>query len=115
MAVELWYHGTDSTETVSISGLDPAVTLGTPGSDDRGFFVSPDEATARLYAIGKTTARIGLGEVGPDVRAVVLAAENSVLGIMLQEPEFPIGGEKFVPLDDYPKVPHNAFRRIWTG
>ena len=115
MAVDLWYHGTDSTETISVCGLDPGVTLGTPGSDDRGFFVTPHEATARHYAIGKTAARIALGEIGPHARAVVLAAEDSVVGVSLQEPEFAIGGEKFVPLDDYGKVPRHAFRRIWTG
>lgn len=113
---KLWYHGTDSTETVSTAGLDIREIERRGRDNDAvdvdGFFVTSSLAEAVIYAEWKTNARIEQGLIPPDSYPVVLVARDSVIGRFL----VPVRGgsptERMIPRESFPLVPRFAFTRM---
>src|SRR5262249_21721282 len=110
-----WYHGTDSSETVSKIGLNKAAFLAeNPAEPDKGFFVTPFIASAKRDAITKA---LGASRGGVVRTPVVLEANGAVIGPFLKptnftnDPTTPEWGEMYIPVEDFDKVPRNAFRR----
>jgi chromosome segregation ATPase len=111
-----WYHGTDSSETVSRVGLNKAEFLARdPEEGEKGFFVTPTKVYAQATAVRKTVARNWFNKTLNT--PVVLVADNAVIGRFLKPTSFtnqkgtPEEGEMYIPVEDFDKVPRNAFRR----
>jgi hypothetical protein len=81
-------------------------------TDESGFFVAPFEADAIAYAENKTRVRKLEGRIPDTAYPVVLTSPDSVIGQYLEDPPYPIGGEKFIPIKNFSRVPRDAFQRI---
>jgi hypothetical protein len=83
------------------NGLDANELMARPNPDKRGTFVSPNIEDAEDYA------RLAAFERGGT--PVVMQADNAVIGKYLSTPPNAIAGEMYIPIDQFPNVPLNAF------
>src|SRR5205085_1059480 len=94
---KLWFHGTDSTETISVIGLSEHEMQRYTATDDiePGLYVSPKKSIASAYADFKTKVRLDNQEIPVGSYPVVLAAQDKIIGRFLISPAYPVEGEKF--------------------